>query len=163
MPRSQRNGLLASASSLGAAGLLAAVAMWGPAGILVWSLAMGVAGFLASTLSHRTERMYADRTREAGVPVFSALLNGSRGGDLIISGSGLTFERSKRRHMTIHQQWEDVRSVALKKKGPYGSAGILSVEPAYGPTFRFEISDINRLDNALRAVPAAASKLDDDG
>jgi hypothetical protein len=155
--------LLLGAAVLATASLFSALSLWGPVGFPIWIIVLGGLSGLAFYMAKRTETMYADRTQRSGSPVFSALLNGVRGGDLTVSQSGLIFERTRTPSTCVRAEWHAVRRITLKKKGPYGSAGILTVEHAdQSPLLRLEVADSGRLLSVLRDLPEAEGKLECD-
>lgn len=97
----------------------------------------------------------------SGTPVFAALLNGMSGGELTVTEDGFRFERRVRRPLVIHSGWERVQAVRLRRKGPYGSAGLLDLQvDGRSLPWVLEVSDSPRLLAALDAIPAVVTRLD---
>lgn len=159
----QRLPILLGAAALAAASLFSALSLWGPVGFPIWLIVMVTVSGLAVYMANRTERIYAERTGHNGSPVFSALLNGVRGGDLTLSPTGLAFERTRRPSTSVRTEWRAVDRIILRKKGPYGSAGILTVERGgQSPPLLLEVADSRRLLSALHDLPEAEGKLESD-
>ena len=158
---SRRKLLVAASILVGVGGLATAVSAWGGVG-----MAIGVAGLAAILVAafvsaRRSEAMYLTKTRARGTPVFAALLNGSKGGDLLVTDSGLVFERNRRRPVRLSWEWSDVAQLVVRRKGPWGSAGVLRIHPQGGSaSITIEVVDVERVDRSLAAVPELASKLD---
>ena len=157
-PDDSRTLALTGAFSLAVASVVAALALWGPLGVPICFLILATLVVVAFRLAKRTERIYGERTDHSEFPVFAALLNGVRGGDLTISSDGFSFQDGRRQAKAQASDWNDVTALVLTRKGPFGSAGILRIDLLRTSPLTFEIADCKRIRDVLANTSALSGK-----
>ena len=140
------------AGSLAFASVTTAVQLWGLPSIPIAVALFGALLLLAVKLAARTERLYQAKTQNEGVPVFAALLGGTAGGDLVVAPDGLRFVGGRQRTPSFAWAAEELRSVQVARKGPLGSAALLTIETVAGDRISLEVADGPRLAGALEEV-----------
>lgn len=130
----------------------AAVQFWGPPGIPIAVGLFGALSLLAVKVAARTERLYQAKTQNEGVPVFAALLGGTAGGDLVVTRDGLRFVGGRQRIPSFTWAAGELRSVRVARKGPLGSAALMTIEMVAGDRIWLEVADGLRLAGALEDV-----------
>ena len=140
------------AGVLAFASVTAAVQLWGPPGIPIAVALFGALSLLAVKLAARTERLYQAKTQNEGAPVFAALLGGTAGGDLVVTRDGLRFVGGRRRTLSFTWAASELRSVRLARKGPLGSAALMTIQTVAGDRIWLEVADGPRLAGALEDV-----------
>ena len=144
------------AGVLALAAVAAAVRLWGLPGIPIAAGFVGALWLVFLKMSARTERLYQAKTRNAGAPVFAALLGGTAGGDLVVSSDGLQFIGGRRRTPSFAWAAGELRCVRVARKGPLGSAALMTVEMVAGDRLQLEVADGPRLAKALDDVVGLA-------
>ncbi|HVM34833.1 MAG TPA: hypothetical protein VM784_05760 [Actinomycetota bacterium] len=132
--------------------MTAAVQLWGPSGIPIAVALFGALSLLAVKVGARTEHLYQAKTEKEGVPVFAALLGGTAGGDLLVTRDGLQFVGGRQRVPSFTWAASELRSVRVARKGPLGSAALMTIETVTGDRIWLEVADGPRLAGALEDV-----------
>lgn len=139
-------------SVLALASLTAAVPLWGVPGIPLVVAVFSAVSLLALKVAARTERVYQAKTGNEGVPVFAALLGGTAGGDLVEAPHGLRFVGGRPRTPSFSWAVDELRSVRVARKGPLGSAALMTIDMVAGHRIWLEVADGPRLAGALEDV-----------
>lgn len=145
-----------SAGALAVTSLVAAWQLWGLVGVPIAVVMFVALWLVVLRLSGRTERLYLAKTQSQGVPVFSALLGGAVGGDLVVDSAGLRFVGGRRRARAFVWTPQELRRVRVVRKGPLGSAALVTIELVVGDSVWLEVADGPRLADALENVPDLA-------
>lgn len=140
------------AGVLALASVTAAVQLWGLPGIPIAVALVGALSLLAVKVAARTERLYQAKTQNEGVPVFAALLGGTAGGDLVVAPNGLRFVGGRPRTPSFSWATDELRSVRVARKGPLGSAALMTIDMVAGDRIWLEVADGPRLVGALEDV-----------
>jgi hypothetical protein len=130
----------------------AAMQLWGLPGIPITVAVFGALYLLAFKVAARTERLYQAKTRNEGVPVFAALLRGSTGGDLVVASDGLRFVAGRRNTLSFAWATDELKGVRVARKGPLGSAALMTVDTVAGERVWLEVADGPRLARAMENV-----------
>ena len=140
------------AGALAFASVTAAVQLWGLPGIPIAIALFGALSLLALKVAERTERLYRANSQKEGVPVFAALLGGTAGGDLVVAPDGLRFVGGRQRTPSFAWTAVELQSVRVARKGPLGSAALMTIETVAGDRTWLEVADGPRLAGALEEV-----------
>ena len=142
------------------AAVAAAVRLWGLPGIPIAVAFVGALWLVFLKMSVRTERLYQAKTQNAGASVFAALLAGTAGGHLFVSSDDLRFVGGRRRTPSFVWAPGEVRCVRVARKGPLGSAALMTLEMVAGDRLRLEVADGPRLAKALNDVADLAVEIE---
>jgi hypothetical protein len=160
MANGSRQSAMLGAGALALAAVAVAVQLWGLPAIPIAAAFLGALWLVFLKMSARTEQLYQAKTRNAGAPVFAALLGGTAGGDLVVSSDGLRFVGGRRRTPSFVWAPDELRCVRVARKGPLGSAALMTLEMVAGDRLRIEVADGPRLAKALNDVANLAVEIE---
>lgn len=134
--------------------------LWGLPGIAIAIAVFGAFWLVVLKMSARTERLYRAKTRKEGIAVFAALLGGTAGGDLVVGTDGLRLVGGRRTTPSFAWAPSELRCVRVARKGPIGSAALMTVEMIAGDRLRLEVADGPRLAKVLKDVVDLVVEID---